>query len=245
MFRIDKNLVKLSAATFVQTAEIVAAPGPVSEAAKTETPRQQDSAQLVEGAANEAAAIISAAEEKASQLLIAAEAEAQELCAAARQKGFAEGANDAARVINQKLKDDDDALRTVLAEISREQARMAGELEAETIRLSLAVTKKIINILSENDDTLFESMITKALRQMNLEGKLSIRVGVREYDRFFSSGSAVFALGDGVTVTASVIKDALLQDCDCIIDTDEGTVNAGLDSQLRYIELAFEKAAEQ
>ena len=89
---------------------------------------------------------------------------------------------------------------------------------------------------------MFTSLIKNALRQVSTDGKIVIRVGPVEYERFFSSGSAVIELGSGVAVTASVLRDVTLEEGDCIIDTDDMTVNAGLESQLKYVELAFKEA---
>jgi len=77
---------------------------------------------------------------------------------------------------------------------------------------------------------------------MPTEGKIVLRVGSKEYERFFSSGAATLELDSGITVNASVIRDVSLNEGDLIIDTDDVTVNAGLDSQLQYVQIAFERA---
>jgi len=69
-----------------------------------------------------------------------------------------------------------------------------------------------------------------------------IRVSNGDYERFFSQGGVAFELDRGVTVSPSIMRDVSLKDGDCIIDIENVTVNAGLESQMKYVELAFERA---
>ena len=104
------------------------------------------------------------------------------------------------------------------------------------------IVRKIINPPAEELDDVFISLIKNALRQMSTDGKIVIRVGAAEYERFFSSGAAEIELDSGITVKATVLRDVSLNDGDCIIDTDDVTINAGIDSQLQYVKIAFERA---
>ena len=99
----------------------------------------------------------------------------------------------------------------------------------------------MINPAEELIGGAFESLIRNALKQISPDGRVIIRVGTAEYERFFSSGSAVFVLDSGVEVKASVLRDVSLGCGDLIIDTENETINAGLSSQLKQIALAFEK----
>ena len=89
---------------------------------------------------------------------------------------------------------------------------------------------------------IFTPLIKNALRQMSTDGKIIIRVGPTEYERFFSSGAAVIELDSGVTVTATILRDLALEEGDCIIDTEDVTVNAGIASQLNFVKISFERA---
>ena len=77
---------------------------------------------------------------------------------------------------------------------------------------------------------------------MSTDGKIVLRVGATEYERFFSLGATEIELDSGAIVKAAVLRDVSLSDGDLIIDTDDVTINAGIDSQLQYVELAFERA---
>ena len=153
-----------------------------------------------------------------------------------------EGMRAAEERYKRKASEDGDMLERVIGELYDERERTYNGLEDSVVGLALEIVKKIINPAEEELGGVFESLIRNALKQIAPEGKIIIRVSPAEYERFFSSGSAIFHLDKGVTVTASILRDASLNDGDCIIDTEDETVNAGFDTQLKYIRIAFNRA---
>jgi len=206
-------------------------------AAKTETEAKID-------------AILEDARAQADKIISDAKDEAVEIHKEARLEGFdegkAEGIEEGKRSYDlklaEKIREDDDALKKVLDEIYQERERIYSELEEETVNLTLDIVRKIINPAEEILGDVFLSQIKNALRQMTAEEKVVIRVGASEYERFFSSGAATIELDSGITVNASVLRDVALNEGDLIIDTNEVTINAGLESQLQYVKIAFERA---
>lgn len=164
----------------------------------------------------------------------------------AKKEGFEEGAEEGRRSyddkIAEKTREQDEELKRVLDEVYQDRERVYAELEGEVVELAVDIVRKIINPAEEALGDVFLSLIKNALRQMSTDNKVVIRVGPEEYERFFSSGAATIELDSGVTVKASVLRDVSLQEGDCIIDTDDVTVNAGVESQLQYVKLAFERA---
>ena len=190
--------------------------------------------------------IMDDARSEIAALMLAAREEAEEERHRACQEGFSEGAEESKRICDEryaeKMREDDEMLRRVIEEIYTEKNRIYEELEDEVIRLTFEIVRKVIGSTEESVGGVFQSMIKNALRQITPEGKIIIRVSPAEYERFFSSGSAVFELDKGVSVTAGILRDASLGDFDCVIDTEDETVNAGLETQLKYIEIAFNRA---
>ena len=271
MFRIDKNFVNLAQGARLIQQEIDNASGKKSvfsnpdDAAAAAAASAKliahdavaraiaESENIVDKARDDATEILVKAREDAMKLTKEANAqkeEAEELLQTAketveedRRVARQEATEEGMRKYDAKLQEDDEMLRRVINELYEERSRMVDEFEGELVELSMEIARKVIN--SDISGDTFRSMIMNVLSHMNLHGKLTIRVGAAEYDRFFSTGHAVFALGDGATVTAAVIRDSLLQDGDCIVDTEDETINAGVDSQLKLIELSFNKARQQ
>ena len=144
--------------------------------------------------------------------------------------------------LEAKIREDDEQLRNVLSELSSELERIDSQLDDQVAKLSLEIVRKIIGPAEDELGNVFATLIKNTLRQVSTEGKIALRVSQNEYERFFSSGSAVIELDNGVKVNASVLRDVTMNEGDLIIDTDEVTINAGIETQLKYVELAFERA---
>ena len=248
MFRIDKNLVNLATARSVQVdgEETVAGAEGVPLNASASVAYMNEEA--VRKAQQKADKIIEDAQNEAATLMLSAREQAEEDRRRAWQEGYTEGSLEGKRVCEekyeQKRSQDDATLERVIEEIYDERKRTFDALEENVVGLALEIVKKVYAPAEELFGGVFESLIRNALRQIAPEGKVIIRVSSAEYERFFSSGSAVFHLDKGVTVTASVLRDASLSEGDCIIDTEDETVNAGLDTQLKYINIAFKRSDE-
>ena len=272
MFRIERNLVNLASSRSIQidSGDEAAGAGsfPLEAPAKNTFAeqealrREEAKARMMAEAEAEAKEVVEDARGEAAAIIVAAREQAEEERRKAWQEGYAEGAaegrreskeeftrfkEDCERVKEEYAKktlEDDEGLKHVISELYDERERTYKGLEDEVVDLALDVVKKVMNPAEEALGGVFVSLIRNALKQIAPEGRVVIRVSPAEYERFFSSGSAIFELDKGVTVTASVLRDASLKEADCIIDTENETVNASLDTQLKYIRIAFNRAGE-
>ncbi|MCL2078525.1 MAG: FliH/SctL family protein [Oscillospiraceae bacterium] len=251
MFRVDRRFVKLTGNGANKSGKNekgeVGADGEYPNAATS----AEDMVNMYRSAAERelgerADAIIAEARDKAEQILSEADMSAEEIRNKAYDDGFAEGdrkgRSEHDKKLREQLAENEETLKNVLDEIACERQKVADELHEELASLAIEIVRKIINPAEEELGNVYTSLIKNAMRQMLTDSKMVIYVGAREYERYFSSGSAKITLDSGVTVTASVVKDAGLSDGDLLIDADDVTVNAGLNSQLKYVELAFQRA---
>ena len=250
MFRIERNLVNLATARSVQVEGEESAAGAEEISPKASASVaciEQEAIRKAEAKAEAMAEkILDDARNEGAALMLSAREEAEEERRKAWQEGYAEGSKEGKRICDEKhaekTREDDEMLKRVIDELYTEKKRMYDEIEDEVIRLTFDIVKKVIGFAEEDVGGVFQSLIRNALRQIAPEGKLIIRVSPAEYERFFASGSAVFELDKGVTATAGILRDASLGEFDCVIDTEDETVNAGLDTQLKYIKIAFNRA---
>jgi flagellar assembly protein FliH len=250
LFRIERDKINLSAGDAVRVASGTEEASWENEERDRERDRELEALRekiISEGRA-ESEGLIKKARLEAERLERAAAAEAEELREAARRDGYQDGYNEgkasAEDALSVQLKEGKESIDSLISEALSSRDRLLDGMEGEIIDLVLAVAKKIVNVAIKNDDTIFEEMIKKALKQMKWEGKLTIRVNSAEYERFFPSGSARFVLGDE-TVTAAVIDDPSIEGGGCIVESDGEMINCGADSQLRFITLAFGRSVEK
>jgi len=222
-------------------------PEAATSAKLTEAPSYNDVVMQYESEAQaQVREMMDEASEKAAQIIEDAQNEIEEERKRAYNEGYAEGEREGKQIyedkLDEQLRENEQALKTVLDEIARERENTFSELEEEIVVLALEIVKKIINPAQEELDNVYTSLIKNALRQMPTDGKFIIRVSPAEYEKYFSSGSAVIELDSGIAVTATMLRDVSLEQGDCVIDTEDVTINAGLESQYKYVKLAFERA---
>jgi len=257
LFRIDRSLVKVSGLrinrfdadekTEVGAEDATTSVSPIEDYTSRAEAMVNEYLSAAEAEMNEKVEkILDDAREQAATIIFQAREDAEEQRAKGWQEGFEEGSAKGRQhfddELNKKINEDDEALKRVLDEIYDERERTYNELEDEVTKLSLEIVRKIINPSEDELGTVFLSQIKNALRQMATDGKIIIRVGASEYERFFSSGAVEIELDSGTVVKAAVMRDVSLEDGDLIIDTDDVTINAGLNSQLQYVKLSFERA---
>ena len=253
MFRIDRNLVNLASARSVYVdgddaatdAEGAAAPDAAAAAASAAHIVQE----LIRNAEVKAEGILENARKEVAALMLSSREQADEERRQALQEGYIEGSKEGRRAYEEKYakksREDDESLKRVIAELYEERKRTYDGIEDEVVGLAFEIVKKVIGQAEDEVGGVFESLIRNALKQIAPEGKIIIRVSPAEYERFFSSGSAVFELDKNVTVAAAVLRDASLEQGDCLIDAEDETINAGLNTQLDYIKIAFTEVKGQ
>jgi flagellar biosynthesis/type III secretory pathway protein FliH len=242
LFRIDRSLVQL--ASIEANVEAEEKPSEVPpELKEPEGPLPEEllkeaEALLIE-AEKKAKRIVGDAEAQVRQMIADAEVQAGEIFERAEARGLAEGGEKANLILEKKLNDDDERLFGALAEIEQEKRRCLNELETQLGTLALDVARKIIEVSIDSDEAAFSSLIKGALRQARVRDEIVIHLSVGDCRRYFPEGVAAFELG-GETIRASVVSDSELPDGSLFIDTPDSTIDAGLETQLQAVRLAFE-----
>jgi flagellar assembly protein FliH len=253
LFKVKREKVRLSVSPYTPPPEWdeeldAGAESGVPEPGGESAPEQEDD-QIddVESARERAGVIIAEAETEAARMLEDARAQAGEIRQKAYNEGFLEGHIEGDRKAAEEFEsiaaENKTAVERVLSEFfaARETALNEFKGVKDEIRpLVFEIVKKIINLSYEKYDTFFEALIGGALEKLQPEGKLTLTVSESDYERFFPSGSAVFNV-NGKDIPALIVKNASLGQTELIIDSDDATVNAGPDTQLRRVMSAFER----
>lgn len=265
MFRIDKQLVQVAGPADIPLIPVqLPDPAPASEA-ETLTEAVAAANMAAASLAGSAAAateeietlrgqILREAQQQAEQLLQkaakdadaklqAAETQAEGIRADAWQSGCEEGKHEALKIQAEQNRAAQAQLNILLTEIAAAHEALYQRYEDEIVDLALAIADKITNTVVKQDGGAMEAMIVHALKHMRREAKITVRVSEEHYQTFFNAESMNFVLGDE-SINVAVESDPLLGDGGLILESDLETVNAGTDSQLKYIALAFGRPRE-
>ena len=155
--------------------------------------------------------------------------------AAARAEGIREGLLQAQQSLEQQLGSE----RAKVAEAIREFAQKTGEYysraEAEMVHLSLAIAAKILHREAQVDRMLVAALVKVALEKLQHGTTASVRVRpeeVADWNRYFEGNVA----GE---IRVEVKPDPSVAAHNCILETELGTTELGLDVQLKEIEQGF------
>lgn len=204
---------------------------------------QQKIDRMLAEARDSAQSILSEAREKAGAEVKNARREAEDCREKARQEGYDAGLCKAKLEMEEECRKEKDAISDALKKIGDERDAVIDGLEGEIIDLVMEITKKVLNVQLEKDDRVFVELIKRAIIRLKRKGELVIRVSPDEYQRVFGGGLADFVINDE-TVRASVIEEPCFKKGDCVLESDGETINVGIDSQLKYIKLAFRRVAK-
>lgn len=177
--------------------------------------------EVVEAAA-EAGRIVDAATEEASSIRLEAETAAAQL----RLKAYKEGREEALLELNEHLLGAREIRDTALAEAER-----------DLLRLAVKIAEKIIGHEIERDSTTLADIIANALRHTRQNEMLTVRVHPGDLplvevqrERLNQMSRARFL---------DFVPDPRVTRGGCIIESESGTVDAQLATQLQVLERAL------
>ena len=206
------------------------------KAAFEEAKRQLDSSQVdAQKARTQAQEIVNEAEKKAADIIDKAEqSEAAtqkkaftEGFDAGREAGYKEGKAEVSRLIER--------LHTMLERTMDKREQILAETEQQIVDLVLLMTRKVVKVISENQRNVVTSNIIHALRKVKGRADVIVRVNLADVGLTTEHTKDFLAAAEnikGLTVAEDLTVDA----GGCIIETDFGSVDARIASQLHELE---------
>ncbi|HEX4067048.1 MAG TPA: FliH/SctL family protein [Acidobacteriaceae bacterium] len=107
-------------------------------------------------------------------------------------------------------------------------------VESEVVQLSLSIAAKILHREAQVDPMLVATLVRMAIERMRDDSIVTVRVHparVASWKQYFAADPAM--------AHVAVEEDAQLTDQDCVLETELGSANFGLDSQLKEIQQGF------
>ncbi len=138
------------------------------------------------------------------------------------------------REYEQKLQSEVAALASALVAFEAERIDYYARVEAEIVQLALAIAAKILHREAQVDPMLVAALVRIAVERMSEGSNVTIRVNpgrAKLWREYFTMQVSVQRV--------VVIEDAEVSNLDCIVETELGTSNFGLDTQLKEVGQGF------
>jgi flagellar assembly protein FliH len=109
-----------------------------------------------------------------------------------------------------------------------------AKVEAEVVRLALSIAAKILHREAQVDPMLVAALVRIAIEKMREGSSVTVRVSPSRVQRWRE-----YFAGQAHVARIDVVEDAELNEHDCLLETELGVANFGLDTQLKEVEQGF------
>jgi len=133
-----------------------------------------------------------------------------------------------------KLQQEHAPIVAAVSAFSEQRSEYFARVEAEVVQLALAIAAKILHREAQVDPMLVASLVRMAIEKLREGSTVTVRVGRGRGPRW-KEYFAKQSVGSRVTV----VEEATLSEHDCMVETELGIANFGLDTQLKEVEQGF------
>ena len=151
----------------------------------------------------------------------------------ARNEARAEARLEWEQELQDRIVEERTAVLKVCAEFVRERARYFAGVEAEVVKLALAIAARVLHREAKIDPLLLTGVVRVALEKVAENSATVLRVPVAAIEMW----REVFVASPGSSL--QVVGDERLTAGECVLDTNVGRVELGVSAQLEEIERGF------
>ena len=134
----------------------------------------------------------------------------------------------------QKLQAAHAPMVAAVAAFNDQRTEYFARVEAEIVQLALAIAAKILHREAQVDPMLVASLVRIAVERLREGSSVTVRVGrgkAQRWKEYFAAPAMV--------ARVDVVESADLSEHDCVLETELGVANFGLDTQLKEVEQGF------
>jgi flagellar assembly protein FliH len=157
---------------------------------------------------------------------------------AALDRGAAEGEARARDTFEKQLAVVSSGISAGLEQFQSEREAYFARIEPEIVQLALAIARKILHREAQMDPLLLAGMVHVALEKVDTATRVRLRANpldIHYWTEHFSQSSA----------GPELIGDATLRQGECALETEIGSTQISLETQLKEIEQGFFDLLEQ
>ena len=191
----------------------------------------------------EAMSIIADARREASTLLADARDQAEAMREAAWQEGKHDG-EAAARVdVEQQLRVEMDTFRDdmradlqeIVDSVADGRRKLWEQQEGQMLAFVLDISKQVIKTEVQQNENVLMEIVRNAMRRVTDKDNMRIRVAASDAPRIKAAREDIMQIVDGIK-TLEIVDDRRIGPGGCVIETNAGTIDAKIETQLGEIE---------
>lgn len=185
---------------------------------------------IMKKAEEEAAALTTQAE----MVLQNAQVEAQKMVEEYREKGYEEGMRQAQEVAKEELLPVMKNLQESIEKVQEIKNVILKQNEGEIIDLSLDIARKIIGAELTHNQAMVGTVVKSVLDRIDMSERITVKVNPDEYEHLMK------AVPDYLK-NAWIVADSKIEKGGALVETESGTYDAQITTQLEEIEKKLKK----
>ncbi|SFH63166.1 flagellar assembly protein FliH [Pseudobutyrivibrio sp. OR37] len=186
---------------------------------------------ILNEAREEAERIIADANAQADEILSAAQLNADAMKNLARQDGEKEGYNEGTQRAALELQDAQMQMQSEVSRIQNDYMEKQLQMEREIVEMCLPVFEHVFSVeLGGRKDVIYH-LLDHCIMKIERTGQMQIKVSDANAE-FIKSKKDEIQGKIGAEVGLDIIADPLLNDSQCIIETDGGIFDCSIDTEL-------------
>ena len=157
-----------------------------------------------------------------------------EKIAAAYNEGVAQGRSEMMAAHREAIEQATSAFQTAIAELVRLRQRDVAEMETETVRLAMAITRKIVGVKAV-EGAAIQHVVKAAMEKVGDPSNLTLKLNPADISTVENLKQVLLA-GDDPDAVCRIEPDETIDRGGCLIETQLGDVDARIDQQIQLIE---------
>lgn len=200
---------------------------------------------LLEKAREEARNIIAAARDEAEMVQIQASQAAQEMKEQAVENGYRTGLEKAQEEIASSQASVERENQALLEAARAQKLQMMGDCEADILRLSIAIARKVVAAeLMSNPDVILH-VIREAIALLDHPDNVTIHVNPTELEHVLQElGAGLYGESSQQLIKVTVFPDNQINSGGCTLESEVGMIDARLETRWEITEQALEVSCD-
>ena len=191
--------------------------------------------ELLETARQEAEKIIKNAREEAQRLTQEGREKLRKIEEEAYNKGWQEGCRLGSQAAKDEYREKLQEADSVLEKAGEEKWKIVAGSEDETVRLAVAVARKVIDREIETSPEIVVDMVKRAIQRATDREELTVRVNPDNLDATINAKDEISQKITGIR-KLKVLADPAITPGGCVVESPNGTVDARVERQLSELE---------
>lgn len=193
---------------------------------------------ILEEAKHEAEMIIKEAELEAEKIMSKAQEEAevgiQQIEEEARKKGYLEGCDSAKNQYENLIQEAE-----MMKQRAEEQCNMLMEsIEEDVIKMVIEISKKVIHSEVKLNKKNMLYIVKQAMDKCSNKEEITLKVSSEDYEYITENKEKLLQMVKGIG-ELEIKPISSMEVGDCIVETEYGSIDAGVDTKIKNIQEAF------